>query len=109
MPITILWQEAGSPDVALTLPDAVVSSLDKFRQTITKFDGTGMIPTYPTVRDMFVGVFLQTVMMPALTQFPTLDIQAAQLQVSTAQGALAAVQAATVPEFTPVVVAVPEG
>lgn len=100
MPITVTWNDGVDPQTSFTMPDDVVASLDSFRQTIMSFSNGEMSVTYPTVQAMIVGVFVQTVVLPALNRFPTASIQTAQANVASAQTALAAAQVAVLPGFT---------
>lgn len=95
--ITVTWNDGVAPATSFTISDEVAGSLDQFRQTITSLQGGVYAPTYATVQAMIVGIFVESIVMPALTRFPTASIQTAQANLAAAQTALAAAQAAALP------------
>ena len=97
MPITVTWDDGVDAPTTFTMPDDVIASIESFRQTIT---GSGSLtPTYPTVQALIVGMMVQNVVLPALRNFPTASIQAAQANLASAQAAFIAAQAAAIPGF----------
>jgi len=101
MPTTITWNDGVTTPTVLTLSDEVVASLESFRNTMTSMQNGLLTPIYPSVQVMVVGVFTQSLVLPALAQFPPPSIQTAQAAVETAQSALAVAQAAAVPGLAP--------
>jgi hypothetical protein len=97
MPVTITWNDGVNPATQFTVSDDVVTALDSFRQTITVLSGTPIVPMYPTVVDMVMGVFIKNLVIPAITQFPPTTIETALTNLASAQSALAAAQAAVLP------------
>ena len=79
MPITITWNDGVAAATTFVMPDDVVASLDQFRQTVTQFDAAtqALVVIYPTVQAMIVGLFVKSIVMPALARFPTAAIAAA--------------------------------
>lgn len=101
MAITITWNDGVNPADSFTITDDMAASLEQFRQSITTFQGGAMVPTYASVRELFVGVYMQSMVNPALRAFPTPAVLLAQQTVKTAQVKLAAAQLAAVPGFAP--------
>jgi len=99
MAITVTWDDGVSAPTAFAVPDDVMASLDQYRAMVTVFTGTEFVAKYATVKDMIVGVFVETVVLPALAQFPTTSIQEALANVASAKAALAQAQASALPGF----------
>ena len=93
MPTIVTWNDGSNPATNFTVPDDVLNSLDQYRQTMT----SGGNPIYATVKDMVVGIFVNVLATPALTQFPTPRIQAAKSNLDAAKAALEAAQANALP------------
>ena len=101
MPLTVTWDDGVGQATSFEVPDDVLQSLDQFRRTITSFQPpAGYVPMYADVKAMIVGIFVQSVVMPALAQFPTAAIGTALANLEAAKQALAAAQAGVLPGFT---------
>ena len=101
MAITITWNDGVNPASGFTITDDMALSLEKFRQTVTTFQNGAMVPTYASVQEMFVGVYMLNMVNPALNLFPTAAVLVAQQAVATAQANLMAAQAGAIPDFAP--------
>ena len=100
MPTTVTWNDGVNTPTVFTIPDDVMAALEQFRQTVVSVQNNGqMAPTYTTVQKMLVGFYVNTVVQPALSRFPTTAIQSAQAGVATAQANLLQVQLAAIPGF----------
>jgi hypothetical protein len=102
MPTTVTWDDGNGTPATFTVPDDVFGSLDNFRQTLQSFDPAShrMVVNYATVKDMIVGIVVQSIVIPALRLFPTANLQVAQANLEAAQQALTQAQAAVLPTFT---------
>jgi hypothetical protein len=96
MGVTVTWSDGQGAPTTYAVSDEVMTSLEQFRQSITRFEGGQMVVTYPTVKDMIVGVFVERVVLPAVTNFPPASVVSAQANLAAAQAALVAAQAAAV-------------
>ena len=91
MPILIDWNDGTNPASTFTIPDDAMASLELYRQSWTVPNPPGPpVPKYASLKDMLVGVYKETVMIPALTAYPTPSIQPAMAGVTTAQSVLVA-------------------
>ena len=101
MAITITWNDGVNPVEGFTITNEMAASLENFRQSVTTFIGGAMVPTYTSIQELFVGVYMQNMVIPALAAFPTPTVLAAQQAVATAQTNLLAAQAGVIPDFAP--------
>lgn len=102
MTITVTWDDHESAPTSFTVPEDVLASLERFRLALREIRGNDWAVVYPTVKDMIVGVFVKSLVMPAIQQFPPASIAAAQANLAAAQAALVVAQVAAIPGFTPV-------
>jgi hypothetical protein len=99
MPIKITWDDGVAKPTVFNMPDEVVNSVEQYRLTLTQLnpDTMRMDPIYPTVQALIVGVFMQQVVMQALSRFPTAAVATAKAARDKADEDLMAAQAAAVP------------
>ena len=102
MAITITWNDGVNPATRFTITDDMALSLEQFRKTVITFQDGPMVPTYASIQEMFVGVYMLNMVIPALNLFPTAAVLVAQQAVATAQASLAAAQASAIPDFAPI-------
>ena|ERR1035437_3267892 len=112
--ITVTWNDGLTDPEVFNVPDPVASSLDQFRLRQTRITEVPVVdpapgaatteflavPIYPSIKDMLIGLFMQSLVQPAIAMFPPPEIVALRQQAEVAQQALAAAQAASFPGFS---------
>ena len=101
MPTTVTWDDGVNPPTVFTFSDAVLASLEAFRLETTVVTGGELVPAYPTVISMAVGLISKYYVLPALAAHPTAALATARASIATAMAAQAQVLAAELPGFVP--------
>lgn len=93
--VTITWQDGANAPEKVTIPDAVLASLERFRNGPCMQTAKGG-PAHATVKDMLIGSLMEIVIKPALHQFPTPEIVDLAAKADAAQVALKKAHAAAI-------------
>jgi hypothetical protein len=99
MPITITWNDYVNPITAFTIPNDVQASLESFRKVATVVINGQIVTAFDSIQDLMVAIFMTQMVSPALSQFQTATLAAAQAAANTAQAALVTAQQNAIPNF----------
>src|SRR5229473_322723 len=93
MAVIITWAETDNPPIHIAINDEAMSSLDKYRLTMTRPSTVSAlepdVPIYPDVLSMVLTTLTRVLVQPAFQQFPTDNIKNAADAAAAAASTLA--------------------